>query len=777
MMSDDLSNATCLPEKDQTCYRMLFEEMLEGFAILQRMQGKKDQTEDYRFIYVNPAFKHIPGFPQDKVIGKNVWQIFPDNKEKLTQTLDKVYLSGNPATIELYSAKHDIFLSTSIFRSKSKQIGCIFRDISEKKRIESMLHAERDSLSNVLEGTNAGNWHWNVQSGELTVNERWATITGYTLEELLPVSLESWKKTTHPEDIPKAMDALDRLFRGKASYYDVEFRQRHKDGHWVWVNSRGKVIKWAEDGKPLLMSGIHLDITNRKLAEHALQESKENLRVTLNSIGDAVIATDISGCITQMNPVAETLTGWPSNEAKGKFLTSVFKIVNSQTRRDAPNPVERVLATGETVTLANHTLLIARDGSEHQTADSGAPIRSIKGEIIGVVLVFRDITSEYALQEQLRQAQKMEAVGQLAGGIAHDFNNLLQAILGYGEIALAKIKHQGTLHDSIEQIIKAGTQAKTMTSQLLAFSRRQVLQMVILDLNEVVNDLTKIILRLIGEHINLDIKTGNALSTVQADRSQLGQILTNLCVNARDAMPEGGTITIETSTVNLDQQYCENHIWAKPGKYVVLSVTDTGYGMSNEIIEHACDPFFSTKEVGKGSGLGLSTVYGLVQQHEGIIKIESEIGKGTTVNIYLLSVDDHVASPCKPESEIQQGTETILLAEDDAMVRDVCTGILEMGGYNVLAACNGEEALQLFNENKDRIDLTLLDVVMPKMGGKMVYDRIREIQPKMRFLFTSGYSMGDLHTNFILDQGISLIQKPYDSTDLLKKVRGILDQD
>lgn len=764
-----------LPEQDQTTYQMLFEEMLDGFALLNCIQDENGRAVEYVVIAVNPAFKRIPGFPSGDIKGKTIREIFPENQKRLTETLDKVSLTATPARVELYSEEHSLYLSISAFRPLPGQIACIFRDITERKQMESLLYAERDSLANVLEGTNAGNWHWNVQTGELTVNERWAAIMGYSLEEMLPLSFESWRETTHPDDLIIAKKALERLFSGKAAYYDVEFRQKHKDGHWIWVNARGKVIQWTEDGKPLFMSGIHLDITDRKLAEKALRESEENLRVTLNSIGDGVIATDTEGRITQMNPVAETLTGWKAGDAQGRKLADVFQIINSRTREPIGNPAEKVLATGKTVALDNHTILISKGGSEHQIADSGAPILNIEGTAIGVVLVFRDVTYEYALQEQLRQSQKMEAVGQLAGGIAHDFNNLLQAILGYGEIALEASAQGKPVHDSIEQIIKAGTQAKIMTGQLLAFSRRQVLEMTLLDLNEVVTDITKIITRLIGEHITLNIRKESELRVTKADRGQIVQILTNLCINSRDAMPDGGTITVETANVNFSGQFCKKHVWARPGSFVLLSVADTGCGMNTETIKHVFDPFFSTKEVGKGTGLGLSTVYGLVQQHEGIIRISSELNKGATVKIYLPVTESTVKASSQASDAIPKGSETILLAEDDELVRNVCTRMLEKGGYKVISAGNGEEALQMFSKHQDEIKLALLDVLMPIMGGKKVYDRIREVCPEMRFLFASGYSMNAIHTNFILDQGISLLQKPYGSTDLLKKVREILD--
>jgi PAS domain S-box-containing protein len=381
------------------------------------------------------------------------------------------------------------------------------------------------------------------------------------------------------------------------------------------------------------------------------------------------------------------------------------------------------------------------------------------------------------LEAQLRQAHRMEAVGQLAGGVAHDFNNLLQVILGYGEMALEDPVADGSQRTNIEEMVKAGERARTLVGQLLAFSRRQVLEMKDVDLNEVVAGLVKMMGRVIGEHITLDVFAGHDLGIVRADPGQIEQILMNLCVNARDAMPDGGTITIETENVRIDQAYCEDHAWARPGRFVLLSITDTGHGIDEKTMANVFEPFFTTKDVGEGTGLGLSTVYGLVKQHEGSVNVYSEVGKGTTVKIYLPVVerDAHTVGD-KIEGPVVGGTETILLAEDDEKVRELTRGILEEAGYTVLAVADGEEALRVFEQHAGEIDLALLDVVMPRLGGRAVLERIRESHPEVAVLFASGYSANAIHTNFVLDEELALIQKPFQRDDLLRRVRGVLDE-
>ncbi|MBM4163433.1 MAG: PAS domain S-box protein [Lentisphaerae bacterium] len=640
-----------------------------------------------------------------------------------------------------------------------------------------------------------------------------------------------------------------------------------------------------------------------------LRENEESLRTTLDSIGDAVIATDAHGNVARMNPVAEALTGWRSEEARGRPMSEVFRIVNALTRVPAANPVSQVIANGRVVGIANHTVLLCRDGTEHPIADSAAPIRSAAGVITGVVLVFRDVTEEYrmrraladsesrfralvessadliwemdrqgvytyisprvrevlgyspdevlgktpfdrmpadeadrfgtlfrervaagqpiiglehvnrhkdgrlmvletngtpicdgagdvqgyrgvdrditerkrvekenvTIEAHLRQSQKMEAVGQLAGGVAHDFNNLLQAILGYAELALDTVNPDA--RESVEMVLKAGRRAATLVRQLLAFSRQQVLDMRDVDLNEVIADMIKMIRRVIGEHIVLDVVPGLNLGIVRADKGQIEQILMNLCLNARDAMPEGGRIVIETEAVVIDETFCRTHAWALPGRYACLSITDCGCGMDEKTLASIFEPFFTTKVLGQGTGLGLATVYGLVKQHHGLVNVLSEIGKGSTFRIYIpltgsvaVVVSEEKSEPC-----VRSGSETILVAEDDEVVRMLTRAVLSGAGYQVHMAEDGEVALRLFDDLKDCVDLVLLDVVMPKLGGRAVYERIRAQRPQVPVIFCTGYSLSAIHTNFVLDEGLRLIQKPYRPNDLLRKVREVLD--
>jgi nitrogen-specific signal transduction histidine kinase len=381
------------------------------------------------------------------------------------------------------------------------------------------------------------------------------------------------------------------------------------------------------------------------------------------------------------------------------------------------------------------------------------------------------------LEAQYRQAQKMDAIGQLTGGVAHDFNNLLQVINAGTDLAMQDLEAGHRARESLVDVAKAGDRAARLVSQLLLFSRRQIMRPELLDLNEIVANLLKMLRRVIGEHIQLQWRPGTHVGTIRADRGMIEQALVNLCVNARDAMPEGGTLAIETHEASLDEADCAAHSGAKPGRYAVLSVEDTGGGMDEKTLEHIFEPFFTTKETDKGTGLGLATVYGIVKQHEGLIQAYSEPRMGTTFKLYWpWCAADSKAPESSDPGDVRGGTETILLAEDDEMVQMVARTILEREGYEVLAAGDGAAAVALLEERGEKVEMAILDVVMPRMGGREAYERMQELRPGLKVLFASGYSEDAVHTDFVLDKGLSLIQKPFSREALLRAVRKALDQ-
>ena len=398
---------------------------------------------------------------------------------------------------------------------------------------------------------------------------------------------------------------------------------------------------------------------------------------------------------------------------------------------------------------------------------------------VAVERVLSQVRLEHCLAEsdqQLRHAQKMEAVGTLAGGVAHEFNNLLQAIQGYTRYAMEGLDAEDERQKDLQQVINASDRATTLTRQLLGFSRREVLQMADIEPNSLIRSLVKMIQPLIGAHIKIEISLDEKVGTIYADAGHLQQMLMNLCVNARDAMPEGGQLSIKSQDLWVDQEFCDFHADMKPGRYWMLSVADTGCGMPADVKDHIFEPFFTTKDVGKGTGLGLSMVYGMVQQHAGAIRVYSEPGIGTTFRIYLPTADHAVANSRSPERKpVSGGSETILIAEDDPMVRELAVRMLQGGGYQTITAADGEEAVRLFEENADRIALALLDVVMPRLGGRDAFHRMKAIKPTVQVIFCSGYDPDMAQVGFVMDDDLRLIQKPFDPQLLLATIREVLD--
>ncbi len=508
-----------------------------------------------------------------------------------------------------------------------------------------------------------------------------------------------------------------------------------------------------------------------------LNSTRIRLQAVLDSAPIAIMALDPQGNVIVWNNGAERIFGWKSEEAVGKFLpylrkdeTSQFEIIRDQ------------IIQGKSlhnVEIRRHN----RDGQEVELSISVAPYRDEDGKIAGILAIGEDITQtrnlkieNEKLSRQFYQAQKMESIGQLAGGIAHDFNNLLVPIMGYAQMTRSKIKEDRHLDAYLAQIEKAAERASNLTRQILAYSRQQVLEMKSVDLNTLIGEYQNMLTRIIGETIKLDFIQHGNLKSVLADAGQIEQVLLNLVVNARDAMPDGGKLIIETDMVTLDEAYCNDHDGVKPGDYCLLAVSDTGMGMGKDEIGKIFDPFYTTKEKGQGTGLGLATVFGIVRQHNGHIWVYSEAGQGSTFKIYL-PVSQNELDTDTEETEYtgtMEGHETILVAEDDVAVREVVLNNLMEYGYNVLEASSGKDALSIVTELDGKIDILLTDVILPKMNGKELYSKISEKYPAIPVLFMSGYTNNVIAHHGVLDAGVNFIQKPFRSEDLLRRLRQVL---
>lgn len=506
---------------------------------------------------------------------------------------------------------------------------------------------------------------------------------------------------------------------------------------------------------------------DRKQAEEAIRVLAQNWQATFDAIGDAVCVMDKEAVILQCNKAMTVLLGKPPQEIAG---STCWEIAHYATGSAEACPVTRMLESRQRETLE----LQMGDRWFSVVAD---PILNENGDLAGCVHLMSDTTEQKKLEDQLRQAQKMEAVGRLAGGVAHDYNNMLSVILGYTQLALAKMKPSDPLHDDLTQVLNAAKRSTDITRQLLAFARKQVVVPRVLDLNTTVEGMLKMLRRLIGEDIDLAWLPAAGLGSVNMDPSQIDQLLANLCVNARDAIADVGKVTIETANVTFDEAYCAEHAGFHPGKFVLLAVSDDGCGMDKETIDKIFEPFFTTKEVGRGTGLGLSTVYGIVKQNGGFINVYSEPGKGTTFKIYL-SRHAGKAEMIETEGAVKIPAslgETLLLVEDEDSILKLGQKILDELGYAVLTAGTPKEAIHLAQAHTGEIQLLITDVVMPEMNGRELAEQIHALRPKIKTLFMSGYTADVIAHHGVLEAGVHFLQKPFSRSDLGSKVREALD--
>ena len=546
----------------------------------------------------------------------------------------------------------------------------------------------------------------------------------------------------------------------------VETRHRHVDGSEFPVEVN---IGRVKVGDETVFLSIVRDITDRKRAAEDLAKSEIYFRSLIENSLDVTAVLDPDGCVRYASPSVERIFGYKPEEFAGR---SVFKLIHQEDRANAEVKFHRVF-TEETPFEDLEFRIRHRDGSWRIHSAVGKLLPKETG-LRGLILNVRDLTESKQLESQLRQAQKMEAVGRLAGGVAHDFNNLLTVIQGYAELLGASLANDPERRESVVEIVKAAERAAALTRQLLAFSRRQVLEMRVLDLGAVVADTEKMLRRLIGEDVEVVVVKPATLGRVKADPGQLEQVLVNLAVNSRDAMPGGGRLTLELADVTLDAPFTTSHDSIPPGRYVVVAVRDTGSGMDAETLGHLFEPFFTTKEKGKGTGLGLATVFGIVKQSGGYVDVASAPGAGTTFRVYLPRTDARTTSGARPPVFSLSGWETVLLVEDEAAVRNLVRAVLERKGYVVLVAPDGAVALDLVDKHTGVIHVLLTDIVMPGMSGRDLAAAVRARRPSIKVIFMSGYT-ADVPTDLGTEGGPVFLPKPFNEYALTSKLREVLD--
>jgi two-component system cell cycle sensor histidine kinase/response regulator CckA len=752
-------------------YRLIVENVEE---IIYRVKIGKDTIRGV-VEYVSPRVEDILGYKAEEFISDpNFWltKIHPDDLPCLQKETEEIFAKQQNG-VRLYRFKHG---KTGEYRWMEDKIiplrgenGDVTgfqgaaRDITEQKQAEESLREMNLALAHAMPGISRIDRHGKYVS----VNDEYARMLGFEPSELVGMN---WQPTVHPEDRDKAMAAYQRL----ASDGKVEFEARavRKDGsvfhkHVLMV----KIVD--SDGNFIGHHCFMRDITERKRTEETIRsQAEENLqyRQMITHVADGVFLRSLDRKILTWNPACERIFGYTASEAIGRDPEML-------------NPPD--IAHSITVELENtlaqrgywerEVPCVRKDGAQITVLGKASYVYDTEGHKAAIVSVNTDITDRKVLQAQLAQAQKMESIGMLAGGIAHDFNNLLTGVLGYTALAMSELGPNHPVAQKLQNVEKSAQRAAELTRQLLAFGRRTMFNMRPFNVNQAVDETVELLRHTLPSTIEIRIEKESELATIEADPTQIQQILLNLAVNARDAMPNGGTLTITTRNRVLDEAFCKQHYDARPGNFVAISVNDTGMGIAEENLLRIFEPFFTTKGTGKGTGLGLAMVYGLVKSHNGFINVTSAVGKGTAFTVYLPQTLRTISEE-KPRgpTKIRGGNETILVVDDEENVRTLAKATLQTYGYRVLLAADGVEALEVFQKNRG-VGAILLDLTMPRMNGRECFERLRKLKPDVRVILSSGFSVHGV-SDLLADGACGFVQKPYRLEELARIIRETLDK-
>ncbi len=735
---------------------------------------KPDETVEM----INKPGCDILGYSREDIVGLNWFDNFLPGRErdKVRRAFRRI-LKGNVNPDENYEnpvltregeQRVIAWKNTLIIDEDGKIHGTLSsgQDVTERIEMERALRESEERYRLLFENNPHPMLVYDLETFKiLDVNEAALDQYGYSREEFLKLTILDIRP---PEDVPALMENVAAVTTGLDQA--GEWWHIRKDGSIIDVGISSHTVLYENRRAEVILA---YDITRRKRAENELRESEHKYRSFFEEdlTGDYISSPD--GRLLFCNQAFLSIFGFKSLEqAQSIQIQSLYQ--HASDRQKILNLLQRRKK------LENYEMQLQKiDGTPIFVVANIIGMFDGNGELVEIKGYLYDVTRHKKTEEQFWLAQKMEAVGRLAGGVAHDFNNLLSVINGYSDLSRHKLPENHPLQRNLYMIYQAGKKAEALTRQLLAFSRRQVMQPRIINLNSLVDDLEKMLKRLIGEDITLITRKNGELGVVKADPTQMEQVLMNLAVNSRDAMPEGGQLIIETSNIFFSEDQVHERVTMAAGEYVLLAVSDTGMGMDTAIQAQIFEPFFTTKEKGKGTGLGLSTVYGIIKQSGGFIWVYSEAGKGTTFKIYLPRSEEQTEERVltRPKPETLQGSETILLVEDDEAVLSIGELILERSGYTVLTASNGREALEQVKTHNHSVELIVTDVVMPGMSGKELADRIQVVVPRVPVLYLSGYTDDAIAQHGILDPGVEFLPKPFDREELLLKVREILDKD
>lgn len=739
-------------------------------------------TLDGRLITVNKVAEAVLGYTREEFIGRSIFDIIAPEHHDLARGATETMFQYDAAPSASYTvdALHSdgtrvpLEVSTQVIYDGGLPLAVqgIARDVTERQRAARAL-TEREYFYRAITERSTDVLAIVSATGVVQyVSPSFETVLGHKIEDMLE---KRGLDLVHPDDVARTQEMLADLAERNADWRSIEVRVRDVSGEYHYMDVRARNML----NDPIIR-GIAIDcrdISAKKLAEQALRRSEERFRKVIETSGEGIAMRDPAGVLTFVNSRFAEILGYAPEELIGQRIE---KVVAPDFRGLLQESFERRRRTGRSESF--DLRLMRKDGEIVDAILAASPMYDEQGTFIGALGLITDITERKRLEEQLRQSQKMEAVGRLAGGVAHDFNNLLTAIRGHVDLLL----HDGSLgsshHSDIDEIGKAADRAAALTQQLLAFSRRQMLQPVVLEIDDVLRDVESLLRRVIPANIAFDTALNAPQARIRADRAQIEQVLMNLVVNARDAMEDTGTIRIQTERTVVGEEFVRANPGATTGDFVKLVVCDTGVGMDPHTLTHVFEPFFTTKDVGKGTGLGLATVYGIVTQSGGYIRVSSEMGTGSTFEIYFPEVQEPVsqkrgAETAAPTSELSVSA-TVLVAEDEDAVRALTCRILRKRGYQVLEARDGREAIDVATNHAGDIQLLVTDVIMPRLGGRELSENLTRMIPHMRVLFMSGYTDDQLLQRGVLQSGSgNFLEKPFTPEALARKVREVLDSE
>ena len=706
----------------------------------------------------------------EQVKGRCMYPLVAAEHREAFQSLAEAVFRGQPGSLEFQVVGlrgRRLWLETYAvpLRNEKNEVAALLgitRNVTERKYVEEALHASKERYRLLFDRSPVGIFNYDTQLRITDCNYRFVELLQTTREKLTGLDMNTLKDRSVLPCLLKAVEGAEGTYEG--------FYRATSGTAEIWVSMRtAPIFDKDESGKVLSCVGIVQDITERRKAEAKLKESESKYRKIFENLRDVFYQADLGGNLIEISPSILKYSGYAREELIGRQVLNFYYYPEDRTKLLEELNRKGEVADFEVRLKTKDDRLIYASVNAHFLLDEAGRPTGMEGSL-------RDVTERKKLEKQLLQSQKMEAVGHLAGGVAHDFNNILTAISGYGSLMAGKIPASDPLHVYLDEILASAERAASLTQSLLAFSRKQVIDLKPVNLNDIVLGMKKILERIISEDIEIEVVTGDRDLIVKADKSQIEQALINLATNARDAMPNGGRLTITTGESEIDRRFIQVHGYGEEGYYAVLSVTDTGVGMDKATREQIFEPFFTTKEVGKGTGLGLSTVYGAVKQHEGFINVCSEPGEGATFRVYLpLAKSSAPVAEEESATAVPSGNETVLLVEDDESARKVTRLFLEEFGYDVIEAVDGEDGLRRFAEDRERISLIISDVIMPKKKGHEMCDEARKIKPDIKVIFVSGYTSDVINNKTIPDRTMHFLQKPVAPVALLKKVREVLD--